>query len=194
MKTRRFASALALLALTLTAAACGTRQLVLSVDLLSFVSAADRDTTFATPIALPAAVTTTLALVDNQRMTLFEGLNSVVESPSIDLDAAMSVTGTRDSADATLKVYIAEEGQDPRSTSALFSTPLRIRNGQTSTATFSLSSLSESEQARVADLVTHSAVQVGIDVVLSIPANTRPGGTVTLTQLDATVRANRPKL
>ena len=194
MKTRRYASALALLILTLAVAACGTRQLVLSVDLLSFISAADRDTTFSSPVFTPVALTTTYALVNNQRMNLFQGLSSVTESPTIDLAAALQVVGTRDSADATLKVYIADDGQNPRSTTALFATPVRIRNGQTQTVSFLLSSLSASEQSRVADLVTHNAVQVAVDVELAIPANTRPAGRLTLTQLDATVRADRPKL
>lgn len=194
MKTRRCASALALTILTLTAAACGTRQLVLSVDLLSFISAPSRTTAFTTPVPPPVAVHTTVTMVDNQRMTLFEGLSNLTESPSIDLNAALQVTGTRDQADATLKLYIADDGADPRSTPALFSTPVHIANGQTNTVSFALSSLSPSEQARVADLVTHNAVQVGIDVDLSVPALTQPAGTITLTLLDATVRANRPKL
>ena len=198
MTPRRFASGiasgLALAILTFAVAACGTRQLVLSVDLLSFISPADRDTTFSTPVLTPVAIDTTYTLVNNQRMTLFQGLNNVTDSPSVDLNAALQVQGTRDSADATLNIYLAADGQNPRSTTALFSTPVRIRDGQTQTVTFALSSLSLAEQARVADLVTHSAVQVAVDIDLSVPAFTQPAGKMTLTQLEATVRADRPKL
>ena len=203
-RIRRASPSLAAVALAVMAvglAACGARHLVLSVDVLSFISPSDRSASFGLPAPSPVAITQTVPVVQQQQVTLFQGLADLTSNPSVVVDGTVVLEGQGnptngivDSADAVVKVYVSATGTNPRSTLPLVTPPLHVVEGRVDTVHVTLMAANSTEAARVAELITQHTVLVAVDLVATIPAQAEPRGTVTLTALRATVTAERRQL
>ncbi len=101
---RRIAFLFALAGLALGPAGCGDRNMILTVNLLSFIPPADRSGAYG---PIPAGlVATSVDLVD-QEVTLLPGLSSTVDVESASLRIAMRFENQTGSASGHVRIYLA---------------------------------------------------------------------------------------
>ena len=101
---RRIAFLLALAGLALGPAGCGDRNMVLTVNLLSFIAPADRSGGYG---PIPAGLVGTSVDLIDQDVTLLPGLSSVVDVESATLRIGMRFENQTGSASGHVLVYLA---------------------------------------------------------------------------------------
>ena len=170
-----------LLLLPLAAAGCGDRSLILTVDVLSFLSTSDVSQSYSVPGGLPS---TTMDVV-SESLNLLPGVEDVTEVASASLKIGASFDNQTGNASGTLLIYIAPgDSTDPFTTTPIASIPVTLTPGNVTNVSTEVSSI---ELARA--MVSASA-RVGIRIKFD-STGTPPlqfvTGTETITQLLATV-------
>ncbi len=186
MRTARRASlALALAALL---AGCGDRNLVLSVDILSFLSPSQTQSTIGPMPGVPGgAATGEIPLVDDQQIQLFEGLGDASEVKAVTVTARIESADSTGSGTDTLRVYLTSSADPPTSQPPVLTAVVAMTPGVTDTVTAVLDG-----SPALADLFTRKLVRLSItnsvrgpDVGETLNARTR------LIELQAVVIAGR---
>jgi hypothetical protein len=156
MASRRGITVLAGLALVL--AGCGDRNVVLSVDILSFLSPNQTQTAFGPVPGVPGgAATGELPLVDDQQIQLFEGLGDASQVKAVTVTALVQCADSTGSGTDTLRVYLSSSSDPPRSQPPIIATVLPMVPGQIDTVT---AVINGSQQ--LADLFTRKLVRLSI--------------------------------
>jgi hypothetical protein len=113
---------------------CGDHNLVLKVDVLSFVTPASRQQDFGPIPALPGGIATgEIAIVDDQHVSLLQGLNDAVTIKSVTVSfTALGIDFTGAGED-TVRIYMSDELTNPRTTAPVLSQSITLSPGQTDT-------------------------------------------------------------
>lgn len=184
------ASALALaLALAVAPlAGCGDRNLVLNVDVLSFMSASQTAASVGPLPAMPGGVHVPESpLVDALEVNLLEGLTSAVSVRDVAVRLAAEFADSTGAGAETLRVYVSDPGVDPRTTIPVFSVPVALTPGRCDTVRASLQG-----DPRVAELFTRRRMKLTVTTALRGPTSGADlNARVRLLGLDATVIAGR---
>jgi hypothetical protein len=101
---------LALLAVALLAGAgCGDHQLILTVDILSFLTPAETSGHYG---PIPGGVTDSLTIAA-RGIDLLPGINDITSVTDVKITAAAEFANATGSGTATVKVFVSPEGTDP---------------------------------------------------------------------------------
>ncbi|HZI89005.1 MAG TPA: hypothetical protein VFD83_00975 [Candidatus Polarisedimenticolia bacterium] len=159
-------------------AGCGNRNLVLTVDILSFMDPASKVVNYSIPAPIPSDTVEVFA----DSLNLLQGVGDVTNAVAASLDLAASFDNTSGAATGDLLIYIASaNASDPFTTTPFADVPFTLLPGQIT----NVSTHVEASPA-LAEALTHDRAMVGVRVVFngtSFPIQ----GTETLTQLQATV-------
>ena len=111
MRTRAFI-VIAVAALAL--AGCGDHNLVLKVDVLSYLDSSLRTVDFGpVPAESPAHVSGEQALVDDAALQLLDGLDSAAEVRSVSIGLSAFTHDSTGSGSDTLRIYLSDENTHP---------------------------------------------------------------------------------
>jgi hypothetical protein len=131
MRMRR---TLALAAAAAMLAGCGDRNLVLKVDVLSFVSPASRQQDFGPIPAVPGGFATgEIPVVDDQRVSLLQGLSDATNIKSVTVSFGALAIDYAGAGEATVRIYMSDELTDPRTTAPVLTQAVTLTPGQTDT-------------------------------------------------------------
>lgn len=189
MRTRAFI-VIAVAALAL--AGCGNHNLVLKVDVLSYLDAAQ--TTFnvetvpavgEVPIAIP--------IIEDMSISLIEGLDDAAKVKSITLSMGMGVTVASGSGSGRFRMYLSDENTPPLTTTPVMNAPVEFSAGSPGIvdATFPDADADAAEQLRVAELFTHKNLRLAVVLDEVDITSTVTDMTVTITKFEAVVLAGR---
>ena len=159
-------------------AGCGNRNLILTVDILSFLDPASKVVNYNIPVPIPSDTVE----VFSDSLNLLQGVSDVTRAVAASLDIAASFDNTTGAATGNLLLYIAAaDSSDPFTTTPIADVPFTLLAGQITNISTHVDA-----SASLAEALTHDKAQVGLRVVFngtSFPVQ----GTETLTQLLATV-------
>jgi hypothetical protein len=178
-------------ALALLLAGCGDRNLVLSVDLLSFLDAGLTESAVGPLPAVPGGLATgEEALVDDHPIQLFEGLGDAATVRSVTLTLRALAADSTGSGSDTVRVYLSGADEAPRSRPPVLTRVVSFTPGLTDTVEASLEGSTE-----LADLFTRKQVRLSVTNSLRGPSSGADlNGHVRLDQLHALVIAGRKPL
>lgn len=146
------------LGLALLVAGCGDRNVVLSVDILSFLSPNQTQTAFGpVPGVLGGVALGEQPLVDDEQIQLFEGLGNASQVKAVTVTAQIECADSTGSGTDTLRVYISSSSDPPRSQPPILTTVIAMVPGQTDT----VNAVINGSQA-LADLFTRKLVRLSI--------------------------------
>jgi hypothetical protein len=167
---------------------CGDHNLVVRIDVLSYLDPAYRVAAFGPVPAAPGGLATgELALVDDQAVNLLEGLDGVAEVRSVSIGLSAIVRDSTGSGTDTLRVYASDETTAPRTTAPILTEVVTLVPGRTDTVEVTVPA-----DARVADLFVRRKMRLGVTTSLRGPVSGDPlNGRLTLRTLDAIVIAGR---
>ena len=171
--------------------ACGQRNVVLNVDVLSYMDATETQFNFGPVPAFPGGFTTgEQAVVPEADISLVGNFSDIVDIHTVSLRIAVaSESFSGDGAD-TLRFYLSEPGTDPRTTPVVMMMPLTLT---ASVADTTVTEITGDE--RVLGLFSSQAMKLAITTSLRGPSNGDAlSGRVTITGIDATVIAGRKAL
>ena len=186
MDTRRGIALVAGLALLLWG--CGDRNVVLSVDILSFLSPNQTQAAFGPIPGVPGgAATGEQPLVDDQQIQLFEGLGDASQVKSVTITGLVQCADSTGSGVDTLRVYLSGSSDPPRSQPPVLTTVLPMVPGQIDT----VSAVIDGSQ-QLADLFTRQVVRLSITNSLRGPdVGQTLNARIRLIELQAVVIAGR---
>ena len=180
MRIRSLVPAVAIAAALLCG--CGDRRLILNVDVLSYMDAGER--TF--PVAAVPGVDVTATVVDDQAISMFEGLGDVAGIESVSLGIGAIGVDSTGSGTVAVKLYLADEGTDPLTTPPVLDQTLTFAPGQSDTLSATVDG-----DARIRDLFSHRQMRVSVTAGTHVTSPGPMTGHVTLTRLDAVVICKR---
>jgi hypothetical protein len=177
--------------LALLIAGCGDRNLVLSVDVLSFLSPDQTQTSFGPVPGVPGgAATGELPLVDDEQIQLFEGLGDASQVTTVTVSAKVQCADSTGSGTDTLRVYLSSANDPPRSQPPILETVLAMVPGRTDT----VDAVIEGSQ-QLADLFTRQVVRLSITNSLRGPdVGETLNARIRLIELRAVVVAGRKSI
>ena len=204
MRNLKRGSALVLLALPL--AGCGNHTLTLFVDVLSFMSPGQTQTSIqphVPPTPAPglwASEDVSPPLVNDQSIRLFSGANNIVDVRSVTIRMKVEATDSSGAGADTLRLYMSGPSQPPRPgtpvavTALVFSPALSPGGVRVDTVSVTID-----QPALVAQLFTGNTVRITVTNAVRGPVGI-PGvdpplaGALRIVQLDATVVAGHKPL
>lgn len=170
-----------LLLLPLMLSGCGDRSLILTVDVLSFLSPSDVSQSYSVPGGFPADTVD----VASETVNLLPGIEDVTEVASATLKIGASFDNQTGSASGILLIYIASaDSTDPFTTTPIASLPVALTPNNVTNVSTEVTSI------ELAQAMVHESARVGIRITLdttSTPPLQFVAGTETITQLLATV-------
>ena len=174
----------ALLLIPLLAAGCGDRSLILTVDVLSFLSPSEVTQAYG---PIPAGLPATTVDVASREASLLPGVSDVTEISSATLDIAASFDNTTGSASGHLLVYITSaDSADVFSTTPIADIPVALTPAHVTNVGTTISSNA------LAQALVQSKVKIGVRISLDTTGSLAPvQGTETITELRATVITKR---
>jgi hypothetical protein len=178
-------------AAALAVAGCGDRNLVLNVDVLSYVSPDYTTYAFGPIPALPGGVNTgEQPLVGDMLVNLLENVSDIAAVRSVSLSLVTVAADSTGSGSAMLRLYLSDPDTDPMSTQAVMSQPIVLAPGVTDTVTAEFSG-----DARVVDLFTRRQMRLAITGDFHGPeSGAALNGRIRFNRIDAVVVAGRKGL
>lgn len=132
MRARNLVPLAALGAVLLTG--CGDRNLVLNVDVLSYLDPAATQFAFGPLPAVPGGLATgEIVVIQDARINLIERPNDLTKVQSVSLSFAAQVNDSTGSGADTLRLYLADENTDPLTTIPVATLPVALVEGQSDT-------------------------------------------------------------
>lgn len=176
--------ALAALAL----AGCGNHNLVVKVDVLSYLDAEQRSAQVDTlpPGDLPLPI----ALLPDLTINLISGLDNATDVRTATLSLGGLVSAGNGSGSGRLRLYLSDEATPPLTTSPVMDVPVTFSAASPTTVASEATCPPE-----VAQLFTHQRMRLAMVIDSVVVAAPGAGGlSLTLQRLDATVIAGRKSL
>lgn len=160
---------------------CGDRSLILTVDVLSFLSPSDVTQAY----SVPGGFASTTIDVASESVNLLPGVEDVTDVMSASLKIAASFDNQTGTASGNLLIYIASaDSTDPFTTTPIATLPIALTPNNVTNVNTEVSS------AELAQALVHQSARVGIRVTFDTTA-TPPlqfvSGTETITELRAVV-------
>ena len=157
---------------------CGNRNLVLTVNILSFMDPGTRTVNYLVPVSIPSDTVE----VFSDSLNLLQGVSDVTQSVAASLDIAASFDNATGAATGNLLIYFAAaDAGSPFTTTPIANVPFQLFP-----ATVTNVSTHIDTSPALAEVLSHDRAQVGLRVVFNGTAFPIQG-TETLTQLTATV-------
>jgi hypothetical protein len=175
-------------ATALVLAGCGDHDLVLRVDVLSYLDPGLRALSFGPIPPAPGGLATgEQALVDDQDIHLLDGLSGIAEAQSVEFTMTMIVRDSTGSGVDTLRVYASDAETAPRATPPVIQQVVTLSPGVTDTV-----SVAVAGDARVAELFVQREMRLSVTSSARGPESGEPlNGRVELSALEAVVIAGR---
>ena len=165
-----------------TVAGCGDKNLILRVDLLSFLDPADTQGHYG-PVPPGVSDSTT---VSDLTINLVPGISSVTTVESADIEITAEVRNLTGSGNGQLRVYFSDGATDPLTTSPVI-LPVTLNGAMTDTL-----ELTVAGDPRIAALFTGESLRMALRVALASGAGPDPlEGDFALTKLRAVVTAGQ---
>lgn len=159
-------------------AGCGNRNLILTVDILSFMDPSTQVVNYG-PIP-PTPSDTVDVFADS--LNLLQGVSDVTRAVAASLDIAASFDNTSGAATGDLLIYFAAaDSSDPFTTTPIADVPFQLLAGQITNVSTHIDA-----SPALAEVLTHDRAKVGLRIIFNGTAFPIQG-TETLTQLTATV-------
>jgi hypothetical protein len=175
--------AVAAIALAAVLAGCGNKNLILRVDLLSFLDAGEQASHYG---PLPGGLADSIEVVSGRRLNLLPGLQDVTAVTDVQLEVGAVVNNQTGAGTGRIAVYLSPEGTDPFTTDTSPIVGTFAVNGAMSDTIETITV----GDAELAALFTAKQVQIGIRVSLDSAVGPTPlEGDVVLTRLRAIVTA-----
>ncbi len=167
---------------------CGTHDLVLRVDLLSFTPELQSPFVFPPVPATPGGLATgEQALVADQDVNLVDGLGNAVSLKDANLRLRTVAAATTGTGTDTLRVYMSAASTAPRTTPPVLTQILTFTAGVPDTVTSEIS-----QDARLTALFAQKQLRVAVTTSLRGPSTGAPlAGSLTVIALDVVVVAGR---
>jgi hypothetical protein len=157
---------------------CGNRNLILTVDILSFMDPASKVVDYTIPVPVPNDTVE----VFSDSLNLLQGVGDVTRAVAASMDLAASFDNTSGAATGDLLIYVASaNAADPFTTTPFADVPFQLFPGQVTNVSTHVEA-----SAALAEVLTHDRAKVGVRVVFNGTAFPIQG-TETLTKLQATV-------
>ena len=188
MRTRAL---IVLAAAALALSGCGDHNLVLKVDVLSYLDPALRAVAFGpVPVAPGGLATGEQALVDDEAINLLDGLSSVAEVRTVSIRLAAFAHDSTGSGLDTLRIYASAEDTAPLATPPVVTLVVALAAGQDTTLDVTVPA-----DARVAELFVKRKMRLSVTTSLRGPESGDPlNGRVELRAFEAIVIAGRKAL
>lgn len=185
MRARRW-MALGALALLLTS--CGDRQLVMNVDVMSWVDPAAVSGSFGPVPAVPGGIATgEQTVLDGMEIPLVNNMGQVASVDMVTFRVSAVVRDSSGSGADTLRLYLSSPWVDPRSTPPVITLPVAMTPGVTDTV-----EVTTDADARVAQLFVDGKLKMSLTMSVRGPESGEAlNGGFRLNKLDATVIASR---
>jgi hypothetical protein len=185
MRTR---ASILVAAAALVLAGCGDHNLVLRVDVLSYVDPAMRSATFGPIPPTPGGLATgEQALVDDETINLVDGMSGVAEVEAVEITLAVTAHDSTGSGVDTLRLYASDEETAPLATAPVLQQVVELRPGETNTV-----SVTVAGDRRVAELFVKRLMRISVTSSGRGPESGDPlNGSVELSTLEAVVIAGR---
>ena len=194
---------LSLLVLAASLAGCGSHSLTVNVDVHSFLSPADVETSIephVPPTPAPGAwlsEDTFPPLVDDKHIQLVSGASDLADVRSVTFRIAVEAADSTGAGADTLRIYLSGPNQAPRPGVPVVVVPLRFSPPiAPALASVDTVSIVIDQPSAVAQLFTGNEIRLSVTNAVRGPAGV-PGvdpelsGRIRLLQLDATVVAGR---
>jgi len=182
MRMRRFL----ILAAALVLAGCGARNLVLRVNIFTFMDPSLRQTNFGPIPAVPGGFWSgEVALIDDQKVSLLQGLSDATNVHSVDLTFDALAIDADGAGEDTVRVYLSDAATAPRSTLPVVEIPMVLSPGLTDTVHVDLAG-----DPRVVGLFQAKSMRMSVTTSLRGPSSGNAlSGTFRVTGLEAVVIA-----
>ena len=179
---RRFVLLTLAASLYLTVAGCGDKNLILRVDLLSFLDPAETQGHYG---PIPAGVSDSVTVSDIT-VNLVPGISSVTTVESADIEIEAQVTNLTGSGSGQVRVYFSDGATDPLTTAPIV-LPVTLNGAMTDTIGVTVAG-----DPRIAALFTGESLTMAVRVSLSSgPGPDALEGDFALTHLRAIVTAGQ---
>jgi hypothetical protein len=173
-------------AVALVLAGCGARNLVLKVNVFSYLPAGSAQQSFGPLAAIPGGFATgEQPVVDDYTVNMLDGLHNAASVSSVSIHMQALVIDSTGSGEDTLRVYIGDSNTDPRTTTPVFVAPIVLQPGVTDTINVSLDG-----DSRLQQIFTQKQMRLTLTTSLRGPSSGAAlNGRFQLSALDATVVA-----
>lgn len=178
---------LALLALP----ACGNRNLVVNVDVLSYMDPSETEFSFGPVPALPGGFATgEQSVVPEADINLVGNFGDIAQIHTVNLRVAVATESFSGDGADTLRFYLSDSGSNPRTTPAVMMMPLVLTAAVAETTVTEITG-----DERVLGLFSSQQMKLAITTSLRGPDNGNAlSGRVKITAIGATVIAGRKSL
>lgn len=170
------------LAVAVALAGCGDKNLILRVDLLSFLDPAERTAHYG---PVPGGLADSVDAVDARRLNLLPGLEDVTAVTDVQLEIGAVVANLTGAGTGRVAVYLSPEGTDPFTTDT---TPLTASFAVNGAMADTIETITVGDP-ELAALFTAKQAQLGIRVALQSAGPQPLEGDVVITRLRAVVTA-----
>jgi hypothetical protein len=172
----------------LALAGCGDRQLVLHVDVMSWVDPASVSGSFGPVPVVPGGLASgEQTLLDGLEIPLVDGIGQVASVDLVTFRVSAVVQDSTGSGADTLRMYLSDPSTDPRTTSPVLTLPVTLSPGVTDTVTATADG-----DARVAQLFVDGRLKLTLTTSVRGPESGDPlNGRFRVNAVDATVIASR---
>jgi len=169
-------------------AGCGSGNLILNVDVLSYLDPSATQMSFGPVPPLPTGFQSgEVAVVDDSEVNLLEGTSSVASVDEVSIRMRVISSCSSGSGADTLRVYLGDNDQDPMAAGPVLTLPIVFTASVTDTL-----EVETTGDARVADLFTGSSLRVTVTNALHGPSfGDALTSEVRVVALDATLIAGR---
>jgi len=166
MRMRSFVLPLALAALAPLLAGCGGHNVIVRVDILSFMDPSTRQKSFGPVLAAPGGLATGETPLLDESFNLVQGLSDAVNIQSVSVDVGGTVNTFTGSGEDTVRVYLSDPATDPLTTPPVIVQTLALTAGSVTPLTATLS-----DDPRVNRLFSQRQIRVGVTFSLRGPSS-----------------------
>jgi hypothetical protein len=166
MRMRSIPLPAALAALVLLLAGCGGHNVIVKVDILSFMDPSSRQQSFGPIPAAPGGLASGETRLLDQNFNLVQGLSDAVNIQSVSVDVGGTVNTFTGSGEDTVRVYLSDPATDPLTTPPVIVQALALTSGTVTPLTATLA-----DDPRVNGLFAARQIRVGVTFSLRGPAS-----------------------
>ena len=172
-------------------AGCGDRNLVIAIDVLSYLDPSLTQFAFGPLPAAPGGIATgEIAVIRDVNINLVERPNDLTKVQSVSLEFGAEVRDSTGSGADTLRLYLSDTATDPLTTTAVATLPVALVDGQVDTVNVSVAG-----DQRLADLFNGKSLRLSATNSARGPVSGADlNGRLKFTKITATVVAGRKGL
>jgi hypothetical protein len=172
-------------------AGCGDRNLVVNVDVLSYLDPAATRLAFGPVPAVPGGLYTgEQPVVQDVEVNLFERPSDVAKVHTVALSFGAEVADSTGSGNDTLRIYLSTPEADPLTTTPVVTIPLALAPAHTDTVRVNVTG-----DARLVEIFNGTRARLTMTTALRGPASGEAlNGRLRITEIRAIVIANRKGL